>query len=1336
MDIATIGFKADVRGLSKAGRELDTLARKGGKAERKVNSSTKSMVKGFMSLKSAIGVAAAAMAAFGVYSAVKQIANFETELNKLKAVSGSTESQMKALEKQARSLGATTTFAANQAAQAQVFLAQAGFKSNEILKATPGILKLAIAGNLDLARAADIASNVLGGMALKVDDLTRVNDVMAQTASSANTNIEQLGTALSYAAPFAVSAGLSIEQVAAAIGVLSNNGIQGTRAGTGLAGVIRQLSHVTPQAEKALEKYGLTTDDINLKTKGLIPVMRTLAKANLDTGDAITIFGTEAGVAGLTLSNFNKDLDTLTKSLGGAQGASSQMAATMSRGLAVSAKEFTSALSEMNLQLNDSFGLSQKASSALGEAADAINKISKALKVAYKTGKDSKTEFQPLYDSLIAIAKLSDATYTTIGEITQALILLYKVKSTPTSLNYFSEIKKAAEDAGRTISELQSSHIKFLKSLDQPDYKPSTLINLQGEVGKLIDLQKEYNDLHGIGTKPKQRPLIPPNSSAVAKATGDWIQMLSDQTDAFDKQQEAEKKLLDSSKSMIQDYGDTWTRTGNQVVDALGSMMAAIEKSSNLELKYTTKLNELKDAGLKKTQEYKDLEKARAKASVKGSLDMMAASVAMYKEGSDAQKAAHTAFLAMSAAELAMNIQRAISAATIAVANQGAGDPYTAFARIASMSVMMGGLLSQIGATFGSIGGSSAAVASQPAPGAGVLGGGTSTSIANTLSYMNEIQADQYTELKGIYDEIVNLNRNITGVLSTLYSTGDLSGLTSGTSNYNASGIQKAVTGLTDTLNNVAEKIPVIGGLLKGLNNIAGGAIGSLAVGLGFGGTSKSTSDYGIRVGGTLSSQDVTGYETIKSMRDPGWFQKTQVSYQDYQRKLSDQSKSAFATVFNNMRKSFIDIGKTLNKDVTDQVNSFKIDIGKISMTGSSADIQKRLQKAFSGLSDKMAYDLFGSVIKGYRKVNESAFDTLSRLVIQKAATGAILGQTGQKFVGDAIALSQSLIQIAGGLKELQSAASTYFDKFFTDAQKAAYNQEQLTKVLASQNLTLPKTRAGYKALVESLDLSTKSGQEAYVTLLKASDMADKYYSTVEEGNNTAVQDRINLLNDEASAVQKSISSLQQLKTALQGTFTRIMGTTTSTASQYMSAQAQLAKALEQARSGNIPTAQSIQGALNMVSSNSASQYATLADYRRDQLKTAGMINDLMKYTGNQLTVEQSMLSELEKQTAILNNLGYAGLQQINGSHANGLDYVPFDGYTAKLHRGEMVVPAGQADYLRTGQMTQELRGLRVELSQIRQQDSKNGSDLVKYAKNSSDILDKWEGIGMPAVRA
>ena len=39
----------------------------------------------------------------------------------------------------------------------------------------------------------------------------------------------------------------------------------------------------------------------------------------------------------------------------------------------------------------------------------------------------------------------------------------------------------------------------------------------------------------------------------------------------------------------------------------------------------------------------------------------------------------------------------------------------------------------------------------------------------------------------------------------------------------------------------------------------------------------------------------------------------------------------------------------------------------------------------------------------------------------------------------------------------------------------------------------------------------------------------------------------------------------------------------------------------------------------------------------------------------------------------------------IDGSHASGLRYVPFDGYLAELHRGETVLPAAEAEAYRSG---------------------------------------------------
>ncbi|WP_404463096.1 phage tail tape measure protein [Vreelandella aquamarina] len=313
---------------------------------------------GMSVLKMALGAAAAAVGGFSVGRVVTETASFEQSLLKLQVVSGATATQMAALESQSRQLGATSVFSAKQAADAQNFLAMAGLNVNEVLSATPGILQLATAGQMDLASAADLASNVLGGFRLEVGELNRVNDVLAATAARSNTSITQLGDALSYAAPLAATAGISIEETAAAIGVLSDAGLQSSRAGTGLLGFIRQLSNLTPQATTALSNYGLTAAEVNIEQEGLIAVLDRLQKANINTADSFRIFGSEAGPAAQILAAGAVRVNEFTGELELAEGTAAKAALTLGTGLEGSMRSFSSAVGEATLQLGRDSGLS------------------------------------------------------------------------------------------------------------------------------------------------------------------------------------------------------------------------------------------------------------------------------------------------------------------------------------------------------------------------------------------------------------------------------------------------------------------------------------------------------------------------------------------------------------------------------------------------------------------------------------------------------------------------------------------------------------------------------------------------------------------------------------------------------------------------------------------------------------------------------------------------------------------------------------------------------------------------------------------------------------------
>ena len=281
----------------------------------------------------AVTAAATAIAA-GIAKAADAFLGFEGALNEFKAVSGATAGQMERVSALAKEMGSTTKFSATESAEALTFLGRAGLTVEETMTALPGMLNLAAAGNLDLASAADIATNVMSGMGLGVDNLEGVVDVLSKTAASSNTNIEQLGTAMSYVAPIANSAGLSIEDTAAAVGILSDAGIQGTKAGTGLRGVIGSLVSPSKAASNVLADLGVSTLDSAGKMLPLDDIVQQLAESGAGTTEIMQIFGREAGPSmSVLLEKGAEGLRGFSGELQNADGHAKDTADTMQEGL-------------------------------------------------------------------------------------------------------------------------------------------------------------------------------------------------------------------------------------------------------------------------------------------------------------------------------------------------------------------------------------------------------------------------------------------------------------------------------------------------------------------------------------------------------------------------------------------------------------------------------------------------------------------------------------------------------------------------------------------------------------------------------------------------------------------------------------------------------------------------------------------------------------------------------------------------------------------------------------------------------------------------------------------
>jgi len=248
-------------------------------------------------------LASIAGAAAGVRSAVTAIHGFETSMLRVQALSGATGQEFRRLESQAALLGRTTAFSASQSADAMTFLAQAGLKTEQIIGAMPGTLNLAAAGNLDLAQAADIATDVMAGYGMEVSELNRLNDVLVNTATSATTDVQGVGQAMKMVAPIASTLGIEIEETAAAIGTLASAGMKGEMGGTALRNVLIRLMNPAGEAVETIQRLGAEFYDAEGNVRPFVEIIAELERTAATTSEIVEIFGTRAGPAMINLLN-------------------------------------------------------------------------------------------------------------------------------------------------------------------------------------------------------------------------------------------------------------------------------------------------------------------------------------------------------------------------------------------------------------------------------------------------------------------------------------------------------------------------------------------------------------------------------------------------------------------------------------------------------------------------------------------------------------------------------------------------------------------------------------------------------------------------------------------------------------------------------------------------------------------------------------------------------------------------------------------------------------------------------------------------------------------------
>ena len=226
--------------------------------------------------------------------AVKVSAEYEATMKHVQAVSSATITQYRELKTQTKDLAEVTKYTMREIGGAQVFLAMAGFEVNTILKTMAPILDLATASGLELARVADLLTNIMTAFHLSADDTVNIMDTLTVTFVNSNTSMEQLAEALKYVAPSVASLGHTVGDTAAALGVLGNQGIQASLAGTYLRAVFRELTRPTGQLKQTIESLGLSTRNLAGDIMNAAEMVEEFERKEASAADAAKGFGRKA----------------------------------------------------------------------------------------------------------------------------------------------------------------------------------------------------------------------------------------------------------------------------------------------------------------------------------------------------------------------------------------------------------------------------------------------------------------------------------------------------------------------------------------------------------------------------------------------------------------------------------------------------------------------------------------------------------------------------------------------------------------------------------------------------------------------------------------------------------------------------------------------------------------------------------------------------------------------------------------------------------------------------------------------------------------------------------
>lgn len=636
-------------------------------------------------------------------------------------------------------------------------------------------------------------------------------------------------------------------------------------------------------------------------------------------------------------------------------------------------------------------------------------------------------------------------------------------------INAYKRLPEAIQAAGISDKQLQDSLTEAQIARLELDKLEDTLSQKQiDQINNKINLLKEEAAIQRVLEGIQQKNTNALGAPARAKA------------DAL-----AQADIWKTTASTIE---KALTNAFGNAGKAAGAMFKAYAEGQATQIKITQQVAEARvrvakgDQSSIETINTLQAESATARMNEYGNIAGAAASFF------DSQSKGYRTLMAVSqvfhAAEIALTIATNIQKGIGAVLNQGNGDPYSAFGRMAAMAAIVVGLGVAI-AGGGSSGPS--AVDRQASQGTGSVFGddkAKSDSIAKSITIMEKNSGFGLAQGNDMVKYLKNLSDNIDTFASLVTRDLDLGNSSSITSTKSQSFAQSFASGISpiqqmlDPWAKITASIPI-------LNTIISGLFGTKTDVVDQGLTSQRTTLGGLQSNGINLQQYQDTHSTSK------FFGITVGSSDNRQtqavsKEINDQIKLIIEGMAGNI-SAYAKVLGVSGDAFTEHLKTFIIDIGSFSTKGLTGEqVQKQLQNLFSKIADDMAKFALGDFQK-FQKVGEGYFETLARVandLLQVKDVFTVLGKTITATGIDAVNTSEALIAAAGGLENLTKGTKYFVDNFLTADERLKPIAESVANRLTELGQSNVNTIVQYKQLVQQQDLNTASGQNMYAALI------------------------------------------------------------------------------------------------------------------------------------------------------------------------------------------------------------------------------------------------------------